>query len=221
MKQIKHIIWDWNGTIVDDAWLFVELMNRVLKKRNLATINVAKYQKTFCFPLEKYYERLGFNFQDEPYNIPSTEFIDLYNQEKYRPKLYSGIINMLIKLKENNITNYLLSAQNHESLLDLVHFYQLEEFFEVVQGTDNIHARGKALLARNIMMTKKITPNEVLFVGDTNMDIEIAQNNKSQILAITFGHQSIDRFPEGEKITLIKTLAQLHSCLLEEFLESQ
>jgi len=33
--KIKNIIWDWNGTIVDDAWVFVEIMNRVLKREGL------------------------------------------------------------------------------------------------------------------------------------------------------------------------------------------
>ena len=220
MTQIKHIIWDWNGTLVEDAWLFAELMNVVLKKRNLATISVSEYQKTFCFPLEKYYERLGFNFDNEPYHIPSSEFIDLYNKEKYRPQLYPGSRELLATLNNNKIKNYLLSAQNHESLLELVDFYQIGHFFEIVQGTDNIHARGKGRLARNIIMEHKIKNNELLFVGDTNMDIEIAHDNGAKIFAITFGHQSADRFPQGKKITFIHKLRQLHSCLLAEFLEN-
>ena len=221
MNQIKHIIWDWNGTLVDDAWLFVDLMNLVLKKRNLATINVKKYQKTFCFPLEKYYKRLGFNFNDEPYSVPATEFIALYNKEKYRPKLYPGARNILTKLCNQKIKNYLLSAQNHDSLLELVRFYKIGHFFELIQGTDNIHARGKELLAQNIMTSQKIKSNEVLFIGDTNMDVEIAQTNKAKMFALTFGHQNKDRFPQHERITLVHTLTQLYSCLFGESVESR
>ena len=220
MNQIKHIIWDWNGTLVDDAWLFVDLMNVVLKKRKLATIDVKKYQKTFCFPLEKYYKRLGFNFDNEPYNIPSTEFITLYNKEKYRPRLYPGVKSILARLNHKKIKNYLLSAQNHESLLELVRFYQIGHFFELVQGTDNIHARGKGLLAHSIMKAQKIKSNEVLFIGDTNMDAEIARANRAKMFALTFGHQNKDRFPENERITLVHTLTQLCSCLFGESLES-
>ena len=75
MNKIKHIIWDWNGSIVDDAWLFVDLMNVVLKKRGLPKISIADYQETFCFPLEDYYKKLGFDFKKEPYLVPSLEFI--------------------------------------------------------------------------------------------------------------------------------------------------
>jgi phosphoglycolate phosphatase len=33
--KYKHIIWDWNGTLIDDAWLCVDIMNKILEKRNL------------------------------------------------------------------------------------------------------------------------------------------------------------------------------------------
>ena len=36
--KYKHIVWDWNGTLVDDTWLFVDIMNGVLKDRNLIKI---------------------------------------------------------------------------------------------------------------------------------------------------------------------------------------
>ena len=48
-SQYKHIIWDWNGTLLDDAWLFVDIMNGVLENRNMDTITVEKYRKIFGF----------------------------------------------------------------------------------------------------------------------------------------------------------------------------
>ena len=85
MTNINHIIWDWNGTLVDDGWLFVELINKVLKKRGLKEITIDIYRKEFCFPLEKYYQRLGFRLAVEPFDVPSMEFVALYNKNKYRP----------------------------------------------------------------------------------------------------------------------------------------
>ena len=52
--QIKHIVWDWNGTLVNDAWLFVELMNEELKQRNLSLIDIEKYKEHFTFPVKQY-----------------------------------------------------------------------------------------------------------------------------------------------------------------------
>ena len=78
MNHIKHVIWDWNGTLVDDSWLFVELMNEELNKRNLTKINIHDYRNHFTFPVKKYYENLGFDFKVlDPY-VSGKE--DLLNQ---------------------------------------------------------------------------------------------------------------------------------------------
>ena len=58
MNKIKHIIWDWNGTLVNDGWLFAELINVVLKKRSLNQISLDDYREKFCFPLENIIKNL-------------------------------------------------------------------------------------------------------------------------------------------------------------------
>ena len=60
--KYKHILWDWNGTLLDDRWLCVESINKILKKRKMPPILEKTYRKTFCFPVMKYYESLGFDF---------------------------------------------------------------------------------------------------------------------------------------------------------------
>ena len=213
MKDIKHIVWDWNGTLVDDGWLFVELINKVLKKRGLKKITLNFYKREFCFPLEKYYQKLGFDFNIEPYEIPSMEFIDLYNKNKYRPYLYRGAIQLLEGLSHLGIKNYLLSAQNDGSLKELVSFYKLEKYFKKIRGTDNFHARGKSLVAKDIL--KGINSSDcTLFVGDTNMDAAIAKKYNSQFFAVTFGHQLKNRFKKTKKVKLINKFKDLDSLLL-------
>jgi len=57
-----HVIWDWKGTWINDVWLAVEIMNKILKKRNLPRIDLKKYREIFDFPVTKYYLKLGFDF---------------------------------------------------------------------------------------------------------------------------------------------------------------
>ena len=217
--KIKHIIWDWNGTLVDDGWLFVELINSVLKKRGLKEISLSDYRKKFCFPLEKYYQRLGFDFNVEPYDIPSMEFVDLYNKNKYRPKLYTGAKNLLKNICDIGVKNYLLSAQNESSLKELVSFYKIESCFEDIRGTDNFHARGKDLVASEIL--KNIdSHNCTLFIGDTNMDIEISQIYNANSIGITFGHQAKNRFKKTKKSKLINSFEDLDVWLVSKLRES-
>ena len=55
----KHVIFDWNGTLIDDAWIFVDILNALLIKRNLNQIHLNDYQELFCFPLINFYQNNG------------------------------------------------------------------------------------------------------------------------------------------------------------------
>ena len=77
--KFKHVIWDWNGTLVDDTWLFVDIMNGVLKDRNLPGITLDDYRNVFDFPVEDYYTKLGFDFSDEAFKTAGLDFIKIYD----------------------------------------------------------------------------------------------------------------------------------------------
>ena len=61
--NIKHIVWDWNGTLLDDLWLSIKAINIVLKRHNLPQVNDKIYLNLFIFPVIEYYKKLGFDFE--------------------------------------------------------------------------------------------------------------------------------------------------------------
>ena len=63
--KYQHIVWDWNGTLLDDLWLCIDSINSVLSSRNMKLVNKKSYRSIFTFPVIKYYEILGFDFKNE------------------------------------------------------------------------------------------------------------------------------------------------------------
>ena len=57
MRGFDHVIWDWNGTLLDDAWLCVDVMNGMLCRRALPVLTPAKYEESFDFPVLDFYRR--------------------------------------------------------------------------------------------------------------------------------------------------------------------
>lgn len=84
--KYKHIIWDWNGTLFYDAWLCVEIINQILRKRVLPVITPEHYQKIFDFPLIEYYRKLPFDFSVEPFaEISNDEKINTITFDSFPP----------------------------------------------------------------------------------------------------------------------------------------
>ena len=211
MAKTRLIIWDFNGSLVDDAWLFTKIINTMLSNHGLKKISINDYRNVFCFPIEKYYRRLGFNFAITPFDSLSNEFITYYNKHKYQANLFSGAFRLLKKIQSRKIDMCLLSAQNHSSLIELSKYYGIHSVFKVVQGTDNINAKGKSGLAKKIISLFDYKSDEVLFIGDTNMDVDLASENSTKILALTCGHQSSHRFPMLPFILKVDSFDQIEA----------
>ena len=71
----KHAIWDWNGTLLNDTWLCVEVLNGLLARRGRAPITTNDYRENFGFPVIKFYEYLGLDADADTFEQVSREFI--------------------------------------------------------------------------------------------------------------------------------------------------
>ena len=103
LENIKHIIWDYNGTLLNDLDVCVNVINRVLARRGLNTLSREGYQAVFDFPVRDYYEKIGFDFQKESFEIVGTEFIDEYNKDQVDCKLQEGTLDVINKFNEIGI----------------------------------------------------------------------------------------------------------------------
>ncbi len=186
----KHIMWDWNGTLLDDSRMAVMVINETLAKRDMSTITHDQYQKIFGFPVIDYYRRLGFDFKDESFEVVGTEFIDGYEQHKYDVGLHQGVEKVLGLLSDKGVTHSILSAYKQNTLDELVGHFGLTDRFLKIVGLDNHYAHSKVENAIHWMLELALKPSEVLFVGDTEHDYEVAEALGVDCVLIPGGHQT-------------------------------
>ncbi|MBC8311927.1 MAG: HAD family hydrolase [Candidatus Marinimicrobia bacterium] len=200
--KYKHIIWDWNGTLIDDTWLCVEIMNNIMEKRGLNSITIDDYREYFTFPVRDYYVKLGFDFSIEPFEICGMEFIRDFKKRKFDASLYSQTETVLDNLSEIGITHSILSAQNQSILNETVEHYQLQNKFEGVNGLNDHYAHSKVEIGKSWIDTLDYDPKEVLMIGDTVHDFEASQAMGTDCILISSGHNSRKRLEETQTLVL-------------------
>ena len=186
--KYKHIIWDWNGTLLDDTWLCVEGINKSLEKRSLQTISKEIYRKVFSFPVEDYYERLGFDFKKEPFEIAGDEFVAYYAKCFHKVKLHKQVSSALGALEIAGFSQSILSAGKQEYLDQWVKVHGLSEYFMIIRGIDNQYARGKVELGISFIKELPYEKDEIIMVGDTVHDSDVADAMGIDCLLIDHGH---------------------------------
>jgi len=191
--KLKHIIWDWNGTLLDDRWLCVESINKSLLKRNLPLIDEEKYLDIFCFPVENYYKKLGFDFEKEPFTVSGSEFIANYNARFNEPELHLGVVQLLNYVESAGLTQSILSAGKQEYVNDWITHHHLKKYFIKIMGIDNHYASGKTVIGKNWVLEMEYDLEEVLMVGDTIHDLEVANAMGIKCVLIAQGHTNYSR----------------------------
>jgi len=193
LKKYRHLIWDWNGTLLDDAWLCREIMNGQLRKRGLPAISQERYEAVFDFPVEKYYRTVGFEWGKETFAEAGTEFIVEYEKRKKECRLQSGAKELLRKVEGHGISQAVLSAYSHHTLEEFLRHFGVRAHFRSVAGNRDHYAVGKVEQGLEMLKELHVRPEETVLIGDTTHDAEVARAMGVDCFLIPCGHNNRDR----------------------------
>lgn len=188
-----HVIWDWNGTLLDDSMLCVEIMNGMLEQRAMPTITLTRYRETFTFPVREYYVQSGFDLEEESFEDLSVQFISTYESRRLECGLQSGAHQVLEHVRSSGRSQSILSAYEHRTLVQLIHKLELDHYFERLVGLDNIYAGGKVEQGRRLVEDLPHETDRVILVGDTLHDAEVAHDLGIDCILVEHGHQTRER----------------------------
>ena len=192
MKSLRHIFWDWNGTLLNDAWLCRDVMNGMLRKRKMPEMSAERYQQIFDFPIVRYYERIGFDFEVESFESLGLEFIGIYEERRGEASLYADAVECLQRVESMGIGQSILSAYRHDTLVTLVREHGLDRFFHTLHGHHHIYPVGKAPQGRDALEEHGRNPSETVLIGDTAHDLEVAEELGMHCVLIPGGNQPED-----------------------------
>lgn len=211
-RAYTHVIWDFNGTILNDVRLGIDCVNTMLAARGLPVLpDEDAYRRVFGFPIDDYYRRLGFDFEREDYDtVLAPEWVALYRAGEAACPVNPGVLETIQEIQRLKIPQILLSASNLQQLKEQLARLGISPAFEEVLGLDNIHARSKALLAVAWM---EAHPNaRPLFVGDTEHDADVAEAVGADCVLYCGGHRPADKLAERGK-PLISSISEILSFL--------
>ena len=189
MKKYTHLIWDFNGTLLDDTLSDFHAANRLLANHGLPLLkDVDAYRDLFGFPVIDYYRRLGFDFSEVSFERLADEWWEDYRSRAEKTKLYPEIPRILREIKRAGVPQIVLSATERGMLEKQLRGLGIAEMFVEIIGADNAHAHGKTALAK---LWRKRNPDAVpLMIGDTDHDAETARAMGADIVLVACGHQS-------------------------------
>jgi phosphoglycolate phosphatase len=189
LETKKHIIWDWNGTLLRDIEHAVRTTNRLLKEENLPPMNVDRYKQIFRFPVIDYYRDLGFDTSPEKFLEICERFNRYFLEGVEACGLWPGADQTLAHVKKSGKVQSILSASEQTVLNQQVKLFVLEHYFDHVAGLPDKSAGSKVDQGHRLMEKVGIPAQHTLMIGDTDHDLEVAKALGIDIILVEHGHQ--------------------------------
>jgi phosphoglycolate phosphatase len=194
--MINYIIWDFNGTILDDTELCVSVENQLRTENGYPPITVEQYRVWFRFPVIDYYIMAGVSFEKVSYKDLSVKFMDLYQPASLTTPLRRGVREALALFSEQGRTQILLSASQIDNLREQTAAHRIDGYFAKVLALDNILGTTKTDIAVQWFSESRIDANNALIIGDTTHDYEVSQTLGCRCLLLENGHNNRERLFE-------------------------
>lgn len=207
-NKISYILWDFNGTLLDDVSYCHNILNEMLRNEKVATVDTLEdYRRVFQFPVKTYYRNVGFNLDNSSFDELSKYFIAAYLKDIDKTRLYEDVILVLKIFEESAIRQSIISASDQKILIEQIERLKIGHYFEEICGIDNIYASSKAEIAKGFVNNLQINKNEIVLIGDSVHDYQVAQECEIRCILVARGHEHKGKLAKYECV-LVDTLKE-------------
>lgn len=209
--KYTHILWDWNGTLLDDVGISIDCVNILLNELGLKQTNLEEYYEMMEIPMKRYYENLfsSRNFEFK-YELCTKNFQKNYPMMIDNAKLMNSAIEILQYFKSQGAKQFIVSSFEKIRLIGYVKKFGIDSYFEAISGDDDIHVGSKS--GRAIELVKGVERDKILYIGDSEADYITANDVGCDCILLSKGHQprkTLEKFGciVIDNLTEIKKLA--------------
>ncbi|WP_229680300.1 HAD family hydrolase [Saccharopolyspora thermophila] len=188
----RHIVWDWNGTLLDDNDAVVAAVNAVCTAFDRDHIDLDEWRSMFSRPLLQCYERL----LRRSLSAEDWARIDVLYHEAYRNLLHTcglatGVPDVLRDWVAAGRSQSLLSMWFHDELVPLVTELGLHELFDRIDGLrDDVGGGSKAEHLVRHLEAQQLDARDVVLIGDVLDDAHAAEQAGTRCVLLTTGVMS-------------------------------
>ncbi|MBR3693007.1 MAG: HAD hydrolase-like protein [Erysipelotrichales bacterium] len=190
--RYSYVLWDFNGTIVDDVDTCIEIINILLQQQGKEIVSKEQYRNVFMFPVIEYYKRVGVIKRDEEFVEMAHRWMDLYYEREATLTTFHDIHSTLEKIKKLGIKQGVLSASRIDQLQRMVDQFGVGMYMDDILGISDIYATSKVHIGLEFIEKSGYDKASIVMIGDTIHDFEVATQMGIDCILVSRGHQSIE-----------------------------
>ncbi|MBQ8769621.1 MAG: HAD family hydrolase [Bacteroides sp.] len=187
----KLVIFDLDGTLLDTIADLANAANYALKQLGHPTHPVDTIRTYVGNGINKLLERALPESERNEENVMRMRshfvpYYDMHNADLSAP--YPGIVALLEALQAKGVMLAVASNKYQAATEKLVkHYFPTIRFVEVLGQREGIAVKPDPTIVFDILRKADVSPEEVLYVGDSGVDMQTAMNAKVDAVGVAWG----------------------------------
>ena len=190
---MKHIIWDFNGTLLNDTQLSLDVDNNVFEKLGIPAITIDDYRNNMTMPVRDFYPTVGVDYSVHSYETIARLWLDEFNQKAVGVGLVSGALDAIRFFHGQGRSQSVLSASYEPSLRKQCEALGLTPYMTDISGLEDESASKKTEIGRRQLRELGLEGRDVVLIGDMLTDVHLAEDLGADCILVSWGHNDLKR----------------------------
>jgi len=213
--KYKLLVFDWDGTLMDSQNEIIQCFQLAALDLDLKCPSEDAIRNIIGIGMEEAIRSL---FPEHSRSQQCADFKDKYRHhyfhtDKKHSKLYAGVFDMLTTLEDDDFFLAVATSKGRRGLDDVLARTGLKNIFHTTRCIDEALSKPNPQMLLDIVDIIGVELHEVLMIGDTEYDLQMARNAGIDGLGVKCGAHSEDRLRSHQPVECLTETRELYAWL--------
>ena len=203
-KKYQLIIFDWDGTLMDSTAQIVNCMQLTIVEMQSEARSDTSILNIIGLSLEEAIYSLYPQANAVFVKKTAEVYRDFYLfKDKTPSPLFSGVVNMLDELRQEGYDLAIATGKSRRGLDKGLNETNLQDYFPITRCADETRSKPDPQMLSEILTDYNTNCTTALMIGDSEYDLQMANNGKVDSLAVTYGVHSLERLMQQKPVAYV------------------
>jgi len=216
-NRYKLLIFDWDGTLMDSEATIISCMQAAIAEKNVEARSEAEIRNIIGLGLEDAIQHLFPMADDILLDSLVTRYrATFFSDTTPQSQLFSGVYETIEQLHEAGFLLAIATGKSRRGLDKELSASNLEEFFPISRTAEETFSKPHPMMLDEIVVDYSVEIEQALMIGDSEYDLQMANNFGMDSLAVECGVHNRERLLEQNPVGFISTVTELPDWLNSE-----